>query len=115
MRRFVMVLSVGAIMAMVLSVSIIPAMTQTSEGGNGRLIAQADDKAAKKAARQAWKAAKQVQHTQNATPAQRTARKQLPASGGFLSGNVALLGLGVSTLIASGGLFLVGRRTVGPR
>ena len=115
MRRFMMILGVGAIVATVMAVSVVPVLTQTSEGGNGRLIAQTDDKAAKKAARQTWKAARQVQHTHSATPAQRTAQKRLPASGGPLSGNVALLGLGASTLVVGGALLLVGRRTVGPR
>ena len=59
-RRFMMVLGVGAIVATVVTVSVVPVLTQTSEGGNDRLIAQADDKAAKKAARQTRKAARQV-------------------------------------------------------
>jgi Flp pilus assembly protein TadB len=100
-------------MATVMTVSVVLAVTQTSESGNGRLVAQADDRATKKAARQTRKAAKQV-NTPSATPAQRTAqRKQVPASGDLLSGNVALLMLGASTLVVGGVLFHVGKRTVG--
>jgi Flp pilus assembly protein TadB len=100
-------------MATVMMVSVLPAMTQTSESGNSRLVAQADDRAAKKAVRQTQKAAKQV-NTPSATPARRTAqRKQVPASGAPLSGNVALLMLGASTLVVGGVLFQIGRRTVG--
>jgi hypothetical protein len=111
--RLMIILSLGALMATVMAVSVVPTMTQTSESGNGRLVVQADDRAAKKAVRQTRKAAKQV-NTPSATPARGTAqKKQVPASDALLSGNVALLMLGASTLVFGGVLFQVGRRTVG--
>jgi type II secretory pathway pseudopilin PulG len=93
MRRLMLVLSVGVIMAMVVVAGAAPTLAQTSE-----------DKAAKKAARQEQKAAKQQQ---------KAAKQQLPASGGPPVGNVALFTLGASALVV-GGVFLVGR-TVAPR
>jgi hypothetical protein len=112
-----MVLSLGAVVVALTVASAIPALGQTSEGGNGGLVAQVDDKAAKKAARQAarqeQKAAKQAQKSQSssAPQAQDTAqKKQLPATGGPLAANVAFLGLGAGTLVVGGGLALVGRR-----
>ncbi len=113
-----MVLSLGAVVVAVMVASAIPALGQTSEGGNGGLVAQVDDKAAKKAARQAarqeQKAAKQAQKSQSSSAPQAqddtAQKKQLPATGGPLAANVALLGLGAGALVVGGGLALVGRR-----
>ncbi len=112
-----MVLSLSAVVVAATVASTIPALAQTSEGGNRGLVAQTDDKAAKKAAKQAarqeQKAAKQAQKAQSSsTPqAQDTAqKKQLPATGGSLAANVALLGLVAGALVVGGGLALVGRR-----
>ncbi len=99
MRRLMLVLSVGVIMAMVVVAGAAPTLAQTSE-----------DKAAKKAARQEQKAAKQQQKAAKQQPAP---KQQLPASGGPPVGNVALFTLGASALVV-GGVFLVGR-TVAPR
>ena len=106
-RRLMIVLSVGVVMAMVVVAGAAPTIAQTSE-----------DKAAKKAAKQEQKAAKQQQKAakqeQKAAPKQQPAPKQqLPASGGPPVGNVALFTLGASALVV-GGVFLVGR-TVAPR
>jgi hemolysin activation/secretion protein len=104
MRRLMLVLSVGVIMAMVVVAGAAPTLAQTSE-----------DKAAKKAARQEQKAAKQQQKAakQQAPKQQPAPKQQLPASGGPPVGNVALFTLGASALVV-GGVFLVGR-TVAPR
>ena len=67
MRRLMLVLSVGVIMAMVVVAGAAPTLAQTSE-----------DKAAKKAARQEQKAAKQQQKAAK----QPAPKQQLPASGG---------------------------------
>ena len=99
MRRLMLVLSVGVIMAMVVVAGAAPTLAQTSE-----------DKAAKKAARQEQKAAKQQQKAAKQQP---VPKQQLPASGGPPVGNVALFTLGASALVV-GGVFLVGR-TVAPR
>ena len=100
MRRLMLVLSVGVIMAMVVVAGAAPTLAQTSE-----------DKAAKKAARQEQKAAKQQQKAAKQQPAPK--QQPLPASGGPPVGNVALFTLGASALVV-GGVFLVGR-TVAPR
>ena len=100
LRRLMLVLSVGVIMAMVVVAGAAPTIAQTSE-----------DKAAKKAAKQEQKAAKQQQKA--AKQEQKAAPKQqpLPARGGPPVGNVALFTLGASALVVVGGAFLV-RRTI---
>ena len=99
MRRLMLVLSVGVIMAMVVVAGAASTLAQTSE-----------DKAAKKAAKQEQKAAKQQQKAakQQAPKQQPAPKQQLPASGGLPVGAVALFTLGASALVV-GGVFLVGR------
>jgi LPXTG-motif cell wall-anchored protein len=79
--------------------AVVVAMAATA----GPALAQAEDKAAaraaKKADRQAARAAKQAQ---KAAPADTSAKKALPATGGIPAGTVALLGSGA--LIVGGGL-----------
>ena len=78
----------------------------------GPAMAQAEDKAAaraaKKADRQAARAAKQAQKAQNPGAQKAEAQKQLPATGGISAGGVALLGTGA--LLVGGGLVV--RRAV---
>jgi uncharacterized surface anchored protein len=94
-RRLMIVLSVGVVMAMVVVAGAAPTIAQTSE-----------DKAAQKAAKQEQKAAKQQQ---KAAPKEQPAPKQqLPATGGPPVGTVALYTLGASALVV-GGVLLVGR------
>ena len=87
MRRLVIVISVGLIMAIVLVVGSAPTMAQQSPE--------------EKAAKQQQKAAKQ----QKAVKAQ----QPLPASGGPPVGTIALYTLGASALVVGGGVLLVGR------
>ena len=85
MRRLVIVLSVGFIMAIVMVAGAAPTMAQLSP----------EDKAARKAAKQQQKAVKE--------------QKPLPASGGPPVGTIALFTLGASALVVGGGVLLVGR------
>ncbi len=91
MRRITMVLMVAVVMLVAVAG---PAMAQ-------------DDKAAKKAARQAERAAKKAQDptpAQKATPAANDAsKKALPATGGPVA-NLALLG---GSLIVGGGIVAI--------
>jgi sRNA-binding protein len=100
-RRLMIVLSVGVVMAMVVVAGAAPTIAQTSE-----------DKAAQKAAKQEQKAAKQQQkeakQQQKEAKQQPAPKQQLPASGGLPVGAVALFTLGASALVV-GGVFLVGR------
>ena len=92
MRRLVIVLSVGTIMAIVMVAGAAPTMAQQSP----------EDKAARKAAKQEQKAAKQQQKAVKA-------QQPLPASGGPPVGTIALYTLGASALVVGGGVLLVGR------
>ena len=92
MRRLVIVISVGFIMAMVMVGGAAPTMAQQSP----------EDKAARKAAKQEQKAAKQQQKAVKA-------QQPLPASGGPPVGTIALYTLGASALVVGGGVLLVGR------
>ncbi len=95
MRRMMLVLMI---------VAVVVAMAATA----GPAMAQVNDKAAaraaKKADRQAARAAKQGQKAapQKAAPADASAKKELPDTGGIPAGTVALLGSGA--LIVGGGL-----------
>jgi LPXTG-motif cell wall-anchored protein len=82
LRRIGMVLMVAALMLVVAAVPV---------------MAQGDDKAARKAARQAEKAQK--------AQAKDTPKKATPSTGGTPVGSVALLGVG--TLLVGGGLVAV--------
>ena len=93
MRRLMIVLSVGFIMAIVMVVGAAPTMAQQSQ----------EEKAARKAAKQEQKAAKQQQKAVKE-------QKPLPASGGPPVGTIALYTLGASALVVGGGVLLVGRR-----
>ena len=97
MRRLVIVISVGFIMAIVIAVGAAPTMAQQSP----------EDKAARKAAKQEQKAVKQQQ---KAAKRQQQAAKQqpLPPSGGPPVGTVTLYTLTASALVVVGGLFLIG-------
>ena len=99
MRRLVIVISVGLIMAIVLVVGSAPTMAQQSP----------EDKAARKAAKQEQKAAKQQQKAAKQQKAVKE-QKPLPASGGPPVGTIALYTLGASALVVGGGVLLVGRR-----
>ena len=92
MRRLVIVLSVGFIMAIVMVAGAAPTFAQLSP----------EDKAARKAAKQEQKAAKQQQKAVKA-------QQPLPASGGPPVGTIALYTLGASALVVGGGVLLVGR------
>ena len=92
MRRLMIVISVGFIMAIVMVVGSAPTMAQQSP----------EDKAARKAAKQEQKAAKQQQKAVKE-------QKPLPASGGPPVGTIALYTLGASALVVGGGVLLVGR------
>ena len=92
MRRLVIVLSVGFIMAIVMVAGAAPTMAQLSP----------EDKAARKAAKQEQKAAKQQQKAVKE-------QKPLPASGGPPVDTIALYTLGASALVIGGGVLLVGR------
>ena len=92
MRRLVIVLSVGFIMAIVMVAGAAPTFAQQSP----------EDKAARKAAKQEQKAAKQQQKAVKA-------QQPLPASGGPPVGTIALYTLGASALAVGGGVLLVGR------
>ena len=92
MRRLVIVLSVGFIMAIVMVAGAAPTFAQLSP----------EDKAARKAAKQEQKAVKQQQKAVKA-------QQPLPASGGPPVGTVALYTLGASALVVGGGVLLVGR------
>ena len=99
MRRMMLVL---------MTVAVVVATAATA----GPAMAQAEDKAAaraaKKADRQAARAAKQAQKAQNPGGQKAEAQKQLPATGGIAAGSVALLGTGA--LLVGGGLVV--RRAV---
>ena len=97
-RRLVIVISVGFIMAIVMVVGSAPTMAQLSP----------EDKAARKAAKQEQKAAKQQQKAAKQQKAVK-AQQPLPASGGPPVGTVALYTLGASALVVGGGVLLVGR------
>ena len=96
MKRLMIVLSVGVVMAMVVVAGAAPTMAQTSE-----------DKAAQKAAKQEQKAAKQEQKAakqQQKAAKQQAAKQQqqpLPKSGGvelnalLLPATVLLVGSGI--------------------
>ena len=99
MRRLVIVISVGFIMAIVMVVGSAPTMAQMSP----------EDKAARKAAKQEQKAAKQQQKAAKQQKAVKE-QKPLPASGGPPVGTIALYTLGASALVVGGGVLLVGRR-----
>ena len=85
MRRFLIVLSVGLIMALVMVAGAAPTMAQLSP----------EDKAARKAAKQEQKAAKQQQK------AAKQQQKQMPKTGGvelnalLLPATVLLVGSGI--------------------
>jgi LPXTG-motif cell wall-anchored protein len=89
-------------------VAVLVAMAATA----GSAMAQNDDKAAKRAAKQANKQAsraakqanKQAQNIQNPGPANAGTQKALPSSGGISAGNIALLGAGA--LMVGGGLLV---------
>ena len=99
MRRLVIVLSVGLIMAIVMVVGAAPTMAQLSQ----------EDKAARKAAKQEQKAAKQQQKAAKQQQKAVKAQQPLPASGGPPVGTIALYTLGASALAVGGGVLLVGR------
>jgi hypothetical protein len=90
-------------------VAVLVAMAATA----GPVLAQTDDKAAKRAAKQANKQAQGMQQKsapandgmQKSVPASGGAQKALPASGGTPVGTIALLGAGV--LLVGGGLVAV--------
>ncbi len=90
MRRIMVILMIATVMVAILATAG-PAMAQDPK---------AERKAERKAARQA---AKQAQKAQNPE-----AQKQLPSTGGFPAGSVALLGTGA--LLVGGGLVV--RRAV---
>jgi uncharacterized surface anchored protein len=98
-RRLVIVISVGLIMAIVMVVGSAPTMAQQSP----------EEKAARKAAKQEQKAAKQQQKAAKQQKAVKE-QKPLPASGGPPVGTIALYTLGASALVVGGGVLLVGRR-----
>ena len=98
MRRLVIVMSVGLIMAIVMVVGAAPTMAQQSP----------EDKAARKAAKQEQKAAKQQQKAAKQQKAVQ-AQQPLPTSGGPPVGTIALYTLGASALVVGGGVLLVGR------
>jgi Ni/Co efflux regulator RcnB len=97
-RRLMIVLSVGVVMAIVVVASAAPTIAQTGQ-----------DKEAQKAAKQEQKAAKQQQKEAKQKEAKQ--KQQMPPTGGLPAGTVALYTLGASTLVVVGGAFLV-RRTV---
>jgi Ni/Co efflux regulator RcnB len=99
-RRLVIVISVGLIVAIVMVAGAAPTMAQMSP----------EDKAARKAAKQEQKAAKQQQKAakQQQQKADK-AQQPLPASGGPPIGTIALYTLGASALVVGGGVLLVGR------
>ena len=96
MRRLLMVLSVGVVMAMLVVAGAAPTIAQTSE-----------DKAAQKAAKQEQKAAKQEQKAAKQKEAKQ--KQQMPPTGGLPAGTAALYTLGASALVVVGGALLVGR------
>ena len=100
MRRLVIVISVGFIMAIVMVVGSAPTMAQLSP----------EDKAARKAAKQEQKAAKQQQKAAKQQQKAVNEQKALPASGGPPVDTIALYTLGASALVVGGGVLLVGRR-----
>ena len=98
MRRLMIVISVGFIMAIVMVVGAAPTMAQQNP----------EEKAARKAAKQEQKAAKQQQKAAKQQKAVKE-QKPLPASGGPPVGTIALYTLGASALAVGGGVLLVGR------
>jgi len=98
-RRLVIVLSVGFIMAIVMVAGAAPTFAQQSP----------KDKAARKAAKQEQKAAKQQQKATKQQQKAVKAQQPLPASGGPPVGTIALYTLGASALVVGGGVLLVGR------
>ena len=99
MRRLMIVLSVGFIMAIVMVAGAAPTFAQQSP----------EDKAARKAAKQEQKAAKQQQKATKQQQKAVKAQQPLPASGGPPVGTIALYTLGASALAVGGGVLLVGR------
>ena len=99
MRRLMIVLSVGFIMAIVMVAVAAPTLAQLSE----------EEKAARKEAKQQQsKEAKQQQ--KEAKQQQQEAKQQpLPSSGGPPVGTIALYTLGASALVIVGGVLVVGR------
>ena len=90
MRRLVIVISVGLIMAIVMVAGAAPTLAQMSP----------EDNDARKAAKQEQREAKQQQ---------KAAKQQaLPPSGGPPVGTVTLYTLSASALVVVGGLFLIG-------
>ena len=91
MRRLMIVLSVGFIMAIVMVVGAAPTMAQLSP----------EDKAARKAAKQEQKAAKQQQKAAKQQQAPKQQQQPLPKSGGvelnalLLPATVLLVGSGI--------------------
>ena len=81
-------------MLVLMIVAVVVAMAATA----GPAVAQVEDKAAR-AAKKAERAAKQAER---AAPADASAKKELPASGGISAGTIALLGSGA--LAVGGGL-----------
>jgi hypothetical protein len=96
-RRLVIVLSVGFIMAIVMVAGAAPTMAQQSP----------EEKAARKAAKQEQKSAKQQQKAAKQQKAVKE-QKPLPASGGPPVDTIALYTLGASALVVGGGVLLVG-------
>ena len=106
MRRLMIVLSVGFIMAIVMVAVAAPTLAQLSE----------EEKAARKEAKQQQsKEAKQQekeakQQQKEAKQQQEEAKQQpLPSSGGPPVGTIALYTLGASALVIVGGVLVVGR------
>jgi hypothetical protein len=97
-RRLVIVLSVGFIMAIVMVAGAAPTMAQMSP----------EDKAARKAAKQEQREAKKQQRAAKQQQKAVKAQQPLPASGGPPVGTVTLYTLGASALVVVGGLFLIG-------
>ena len=80
-------------------VAVVVAMAATA----GPAMAQVEDRAAARAAKKAERqAARAAQKAQKVAPAEASAKKALPATGGIPAGTVALLGSGA--LIVGGGL-----------
>ena len=106
MRRLMIVLSVGFIMAIVMVAGAAPTVAQLSE----------EEKAARKEAKQQQsKEVKQEQkeakeQQKEAKEQQKEAKQQpLPSSGGPSVDTIALYTLGASALVVVGGALLVGR------
>ena len=107
MRRLMIVISVGFIMAIVMVAGAAPTVAQLSE----------EEKAARKEAKQQQskeakqqeKEAKQQQKEAKQQQQKEAKQQPLPSSGGPPVGTIALYTLGASALVIVGGVLLVGR------